>query len=130
MRKERIDVRIEPDLLEELDAIAQRSGQSRSAIIRDAVENLVLENKDEWNSVGLHVNLTYEGVEVIQNAIMNSDAHTPDQAIDKALEFWGRDREDHHINRKPRMREIAEENMRKRQSLGEMQNSAKQLARK
>ena len=130
MRKERVDVRIEPELLEELDIIAQRSGQSRSATIRDAVENLVMEQKDGWDSMGTYINLTFEAADVVELAIKNGDARTPDEAIEKALEFWGRDREDHHINRKPKMNQIAAENMRKRDTLKQMKSAGKQLARK
>ena len=130
MRKERIDIRVEPELLEELDIIAQRSGQSRSSIIRDAIAELVMEKKDEWDSVGLHVNLTYEEAEVIDLAIKNGDARNPSQAIGKALDFWGEARMDHHMNKKPLMREIAAENLKRRAALNEMQDTAKQLARK
>jgi len=53
MNKERIDVRVEPELLEELDAISERQGLgSRSAAIREAIASYVIDNKDGWNSTG------------------------------------------------------------------------------
>ena len=59
MRKERADVRVEPELLEELDIIAQRSGQSRSEAIRDAIASFVMDQKDGWNSTSLKHTVTY-----------------------------------------------------------------------
>ena len=89
-----------------------------------------MEKKDEWDSVGLHVNLTFEEAEIIDLAIKNGDARNASQAIGKALDLWGRDREEHHMHRKPMMREIAAENLKRRAALNEMQNTVKQLARK
>ena len=130
MRKERADVRLEPELLVELDAIAQRKGQSRSEAIRDAIACFVDEEKDGWNSVGVHINIGFEAAEIIDTAIEIGDATTVDIAIEKALDFWGKDREDHHINRKPKMDEIAKRKAKERAALKQMQSAGKQLARK
>jgi metal-responsive CopG/Arc/MetJ family transcriptional regulator len=130
MRKERADVRVEPELLEELDAIAQRKGQSRSEAIRDAIACFVDEEKDGWNSTGLKVNIPNRLADKVDMAIMNSDATDIDNVIKQALDFWTRDIEDYHLNRKPKMEKITAENVRKDSANAQMRESSKLLARK
>ncbi len=130
MRKERADVRVEPELLEELDIIAQRSGQSRSEAIRDAIACFVDEQKDGWNSTKINVNIPNRLADKVDMAIMNSDATDIDDVIKQALDFWTRDIEDYHLNRKPTMESITAENVRKDSAKSQMSKTVKQLARR
>ncbi len=130
MRKERADVRVEPELLEELDIIAQRSGQSRSEAIRDAIASFVMDNKDGWNSTSLKVNIPNRLADKVDMAIMNSDAADIDDVIKHALDFWTRDVEDYHLNRKPKMDKITAGNVRKDTAKSQMSEKVKQLARR
>ena len=43
MRKQRVDVRLDAELLDEVDSIAARLGSSRSEVIREAVASHVIE---------------------------------------------------------------------------------------
>ena len=130
MRKERADVRVEPELLEELDIIAQRSGQSRSEAIRDAIASFVMDQKDGWNSTKINVNIPNRLADKVDMAIMNSDAADIDDVIKQALDFWTRDIEDYHLSRKPRMEKITAENVRKDSAKSQMSKTVKQLARR
>ena len=130
MRKERADVRVEPELLEELDIIAQRSGQSRSEAIRDAIASFVMDNKDGWNSTKINVNIPNRLADKVDTAIMNSDATDIDDVIKQALDFWTRDIEDYHLNRKPKMETITAENVRKDGAKSQINETLKQLARR
>ncbi len=113
MRKERVDVRIEPELLDELDIIAERQGlRSRSAAIREAVTEFVLDNTDGWNSEMLKVTIPNRLAEKVQRFIMNGDARTPEEIMILALEFWTADREDYYLNRRERLESIVAENVR------------------
>ncbi len=130
MRKERADVRVEPELLEELDIIAQRSGQRRSEAIRDAIASFVMDNKDSWNSTKINVNIPNRLADKVDMAIMNSDAADIDDLIKQALDFWTRDIEDYHLNRKPKMENITADNVRKDSAKSQLSKTVKQLARR
>ncbi len=130
MRKERADVRVEPELLEEIDIIAQRKGQSRSEAIRDAIAGFVDDEKDGWNSTGLKVNIPNRLADKVDMAIMNSDATDIDDVIKQALDFWTRDLEDYHLNRKPKMEKITADNVRKDSANAQMRDNGIKLARK
>ncbi len=130
MKKERADVRLEPELLEEIDIIAQRSGQSRSEAIRDAIASFVMDQKDGWNSTALKVKIPNRLADKVDMAIMNSDAADIDDVIKQALDFWTRDIEDYHLNRKQKMESITAENIRKDAAKSQMSGNVKQLARR
>jgi predicted DNA-binding protein len=130
MNKERVDVRVEQELLEELDTISERLGvESRSAIIREAIATFVLDNKDGWNSTGIKVNLPNRMAERLQTHIMNGDASDAENAIVLALDFWLRDLEDYHMNRRATMEKIVRENMSSDRGLKELRNRGKDLGR-
>ena len=130
MKKERVDVRVEPELLKELDNIAQRSGQSRSSIIRDAIDSYVIEKEEDLDTIRFQVNITYDLAEKINRAILNTDAKNPNHAVEKALDYWTRDIDDYRLNRKPKLDDIAAENVSKRSALQQMRDFEKLLARK
>ncbi len=130
MNKERVDARVEPELLEELDAISERLGlESRSAVIREAIAAFVMENKDGWNSTSIKVNLPNRMAEKLQNHIMNGDASDAENAMILALDFWLRDLEDYYMNRKANMEKIVRENISSDLSMKELRSRGKDLGR-
>ena len=130
MNKERADVRVEPELLEELDAISERLGLgSRSAAIREAIASFVMENKDGWNSTGLRVSLPNRMAERLNRQVMNGDANDPESAVILALDFWLRDLESYYLNKRSRLERIVDDNLRADSAMRELEDRAKDLGR-
>ncbi len=128
MNKERVDVRVELELLEELDAIGQREGfTSRSSVIREAIASYVMEHKDGWNTTGITLNIPNRTAERLQRHIMNGDARDSQEAVVLALDFWLRDLEIYYLRRRGRMEAILRENMAADDALEELKKKAKKL---
>ena len=128
MNKERVDVRVEPELLEELDIIAQRLGiHSRSSAIREAIASYVMENKDGWNATGITVNIPNRIAERMQRQIMNGDAKDSDQAIVLALDFWLKDLENYYLHRREKIERHVRDNMVSDDALEQLRKNGKTL---
>ncbi len=128
MNKERVDVRVEPELLEELDEIAQRLGLgSRSSAIREAIASYVMEHRDGWNTTGLKVRLPKRMTERLQRHIMNGDARDADEAIVLALDFWLRDLEVYYLRRRARLETAVRENIASDSALEQMSKDGRDL---
>jgi metal-responsive CopG/Arc/MetJ family transcriptional regulator len=128
MNKERVDVRVEPELLEELDIIAQRLGiNSRSSAIREAIASFVMENKDGWNTSDITVNIPNRIAERLQRQINNGDAKDPDQAIAIALEFWLTKREDYCLKQRETLDRVVKENMGRDDGMKQLKKNGKKL---
>jgi predicted DNA-binding protein len=111
MRKERIDVRVESELLEELEIIAERAGMNRSEVLREAVASYVMDNKDGWNSTGLKVNIPNRLAEKVSRHIMNGDARDAEEAIVLALDRWTSELEDYYLHRRDKIESIVARNV-------------------
>ncbi|MBA3044868.1 MAG: ribbon-helix-helix protein, CopG family [Candidatus Thermoplasmatota archaeon] len=130
MNKERVDVRVEPELLEELDIISERLGLgSRSAAIREAIANFVMEKKDGWNSTSVTVNIPNRMAGKVQRQIMNGDATDVGIAIILALNLWLKDLEDDCLRRSPKMDRIVKKNIQKDAAMKELESKGKELWR-
>lgn len=128
MNKERVDVRVEPELLEELDAIAERKGfVSRSSAIREAIVDYVAQNGDSWNSAGINIDIPNRIAERLQRQIMNGDARDANEAIVLALDFWLRDMEAYYLRRRDRIDRAVKENIVSDAALKELQARGKDL---
>jgi Arc/MetJ-type ribon-helix-helix transcriptional regulator len=128
MNKERIDVRVEPELLEELDEISQRLGLgSRSSAIREAIASYVTEHRDGWNTTGLNVRLPNRITERLQRHIMNGDARDADEAVVLALDFWLRDLEVYYLRRRAKLESIVKENIANDAALEQLSKTGKDL---
>jgi len=128
MNKERVDARVEPELLEELDEIAQRLGLgSRSSAIREAIASYVTEQRDGWNTTGLNVRLPKRMTERLQRHIMNGDARDADEAIVLALDFWLRDLEVYYLRRRARLESAVRENIASDSALEQMSKDGRDL---
>ena len=130
MRKERVDIRIEPELLKELDIIAQRKGQSRSSAIRDAVEIHVMELKDEWNSTAIKVNISKRLAERVQQRILNGDVVDLDEAVKDALKAWVKEVEYFNLKTKYDLDAITAENVKNDTAKSQLEEVGKQLAKR
>ena len=130
MVKERVDVRVELELLDELDIIAQRNGQSRSAVIRDAIENFVDEKKHGWNTTSIQVNIPTRLAGRLQKRVFNGDANNRDEAIGEAIKTWVVTHEQFHLHTKYELDAITAENMKNDKANAQHQDAGKQLARK
>ena len=125
-----MDVRVEPELLEELDAISERLELgNRSAAIREAIANFVLENKDTWNSATIRVSVPNRMAERARRHIMNGDAKDMENAITLALDFWLRDLEDYYINRRHTMDKIVKDNIGQSEAMKELETKGRSLGR-
>ncbi|MDD4307907.1 MAG: ribbon-helix-helix domain-containing protein [Thermoplasmata archaeon] len=128
MNKERVDVRVEPELLEELDAIAERKGfATRSSAIREAIVEYVTQNGDSWNSAGINIGIPNRIAERLQRQIMNGDARDANEAIVLALDFWLRDMEAYYLRRRDRIERAVKENIVSDAALKELQTRGKDL---
>jgi metal-responsive CopG/Arc/MetJ family transcriptional regulator len=128
MNKERVDVRVEPELLEELDIIAERLGlNSRSSAIREAIANFVMDNKDGWNTSGTTVNIPNRIAERLQRQIMNGDAKDSEQAIVLALDFWLKDLENYYLNRREKIERLVRDNMNSDDAMDQLRKNGKKL---
>jgi len=128
MNKERVDVRIEPELLEELDVIAEREGlNSRSAALREAVATYVEENRDTWNSVGVNIKIPKRTAERLEGYIMNGDARDANEAIILALDFWLRDMDTYYLRRRGRIESAIAENIKSDEALEVLRKKGKDL---
>ncbi len=130
MNKERVDVRVEPELLEELDAITDRLGlESRSATIREAIAYFVMDSKDNWNSSSIKVNIPNRMAERARRHVMNGDAKDMENAMILALDFWLRDIEDYYIGRKRRLEKAVHENLSVDEAMKELEERGRDLGR-
>jgi Arc/MetJ-type ribon-helix-helix transcriptional regulator len=128
MNKERVDVRVEPELLEELDIIAQRMGiNSRSSAIREAIASFVIENKDGWNTSGIAVNIPNRVAERLQRHVRNGDAKDTDEAIVMALELWLCKLEHYYLVERDELERIAQGNVDLDDTMRHMRKAGKKL---
>ncbi len=131
MRKQRVDVRVEAELLEELQMIAEREGiRGRSAAIRESIANYVLDYKDGWNSTILKLSIPNRLAERVQGLVIMNDAKNAEDAVEKALEFWTADREGYYLKRRDRMESIVAEKVRHDTAIAELRKSGRSQVRR
>lgn len=131
MQRQRVDVRIEPELLEEMEIIAQRTGAgSMSGAIREAVAEYVLANKDGWNSTVMKVRVPNRLAEKVSRHVANGDARDAEEAIVLALDRWTSDLEDYYLSRRDKIEGIVAENVRSDAALSHAKKSNKKILRR
>lgn len=131
MRKQRVDVRVEAELLAELEIIAEREGiRGRSAAIRESIASYVMDYKDGWNSTVLKFSIPNRLAERVQRLVIMGDAKNAEDAVEKALEFWAADREDYYLDRRDRMESIVAENVRNDAALVKLRKSGESQIRR
>ena len=131
MGKERVDVRVELDILEELEAIALRDGAgNRSAAVREAIYYYVEEKKDTWNTDKHVVKLPKRLTDRVFRLIRNKDATDFDDAIRAALRAWCKDREYDLKHGRHELDNLVAENMESDIANEEMARMAKKVSKR
>ena len=126
MRKERVDVRLDAEILDEIDSIVAREGISRSEVIREAVASHIVDAKDSWNSTAVRISIPNRLAEKINRHIMNGDARDTEEAVVLALEKWTSDLEDYYLNRRDKINSVVAENVKNDAALAEVRRKGRE----
>lgn len=129
MSRERIDLRIEPDILDDLESIAKINGvDGRSAAIREAIYFYIEHMKNNWNSDSLSVSIPKRMMDQLDLFIRNGDATDVDQAIVLALTDWCAKKEKYYLSGRSRLENIMKDNRLSDLAKRDMSARAKKLA--
>lgn len=126
MRRERVDVRLDAEILDEVDSIVKRLGSSRSDVIREAVASHVIDAQDSFNSTALKITVPNRLAEKIQRHIMNGDARDVEEAVVLALEKWTADLEDYYLNRRYKINAVVTENVKSDAAMAAMRKKGEE----
>jgi predicted DNA-binding protein len=126
MRRQRVDVRLDAELLDEVDSIAARCGMSRSEFIREAVASHVIFDKDSWNSTAVKVTIPNRLAEKVTRHVMNGDARDAEEAVVLALDRWTADLEDYYLNRRDKINAVVAQNVRSDAALAAARKSSEE----
>lgn len=128
---ERIDIRVEAEILEELEDLARLDNHNtRSEAVREAIYNYVDDMKGMWNSDVVKVTIPKRLMDKVGLYIRNGDAQDLDQAIFLAMNKWCDDLEDYYSNRRDKMEKIVSENVAADLAKGHAKKQAKKMARR
>ncbi|MCK5037507.1 MAG: ribbon-helix-helix protein, CopG family [Thermoplasmata archaeon] len=131
MSMERIDIRVEAEILEELEDLARLDNHNtRSEAVREAIYNYVDDMKGMWNSDVVKVTIPKRLMDKVGLYIRNGDAQDLDQAIFLAMNKWCDDLEDYYSNRRDKMEKIVSENVAADLAKGHAKKQAKKMARR
>ncbi len=131
MGRERIDVRVETEILEELEAIAFRDGaKGRSAAVREAVYFYIDEKKDTWNTDKHVLKIPKRLTDRIYRLVRNKDATDFDDAIKAALRAWCKEREYDLKHGRYELDRLVAENMESDIANEEMARVAKKVSKR
>ncbi len=131
MVMERIDIRVETEILEELGELARLDGlNTRSEAVRGAIYNYIDDRKAMWNSDIVKVTIPKRLMDKAELYIRNGDAQDLDQAIFIAMSKWCDDLEDYYSNRRERMEKIVSENVAGDLAKGHAKKQAEKMARR
>ena len=107
MATKRVNLRIPEELCEELEALQEIKGLSRSEIVRRAVADYIEREAPSWNTEAIEIRLPNALVSEIEMLIRNQVVADIDQAGLLAFREWCRSEEEHYAERLP----AAEENL-------------------
>jgi metal-responsive CopG/Arc/MetJ family transcriptional regulator len=129
LNKERVDVRVEAEFLEELDMLAERAGTSRSSVIREAIVAYLMDRGEGLNSSAVKVSIPNRILERLNRQVNNGDATDTETAIVMALDFWLRDLENYYERRRNRLDRAVADNVRSDRAMREAEDRANELGR-
>lgn len=109
MATRRVNLRIPEELCEELEALQEIKGLSRSEIIRRAIEDYIEKEAPSWNTEAIEIRLPNALVSEIEMLIRNRVVADIDQAGLLAFRDWCRTEEEHYAKGLP----AAEESMKR-----------------
>lgn len=133
MSRERVDFRVEPEILEKLEEIASRAGIAggRSAAIREAVYQYIERNESSWNTDHLDIRLPKQLTNRVNLFVANGDAETFRQAVVMAVERWCNVKESYHrFGGREEMEHIVAENMSANAGMDEARSLGKKITKR
>ena len=131
MGRERIDFRVEPEIMEELESIALTDGVSgRSAAVREAIYHYIDLRKDSWNSDAITVKLPKRLADKVGLFIKNGDAADVDQAIVLALDKWCNNLETYYLERRDELEHIVSENIHSDMTEKDLKNKVRKISKR
>lgn len=131
MVMERIDIRVETEILEELEELARLDDlNTRSEAVREAIYNYIDDRKAMWNSDIVKVTIPKRLMDKAELYIRNGDAQDLDQAIFIAMNKWCDGLEDYYSNRRDKVEKIVSENVAGDLAKGHAKKQAKKMARR
>ena len=131
MGRERIDIRVDPLVLEELEAIAERNGiEGRSAAVREAIYHYVDTMKHSWNSQVVTVNIPNRVAERTDKYIRAGEVLNIDQAVSEALKSWCSGLDDEYTGRRKAAEEAVDEKIRNDRSMAKMKQTSRRIAKR
>ena len=131
MVMERIDIRVETEILEELEELARLDNlNTRSEAVREAIYDFIDDRKAMWNSDVVKVTIPKRLMDKAELYIRNGDAQDLDQVIFLAMNKWCDDLEDYYSNRREKVEKIVSENVAGDLAKGYAKKQAKNMARR
>ena len=110
MAMERVDVRVEREILEELEDVARLYNiNNRSEAIREAIYDYIEDKKDMWNSDIVKVSLPREIHIDTRMYIKMGRAKTLSEAITAALSEWCNGLRTYYLHEQKALMDIAKE---------------------
>lgn len=125
MATRRVNLRIPEELYDELEALQDMKGLSRSDIIRRAIEEYIEREAPSWNTETIELRLPNALVAEIEMLIRNRVVADIDQAGLLAFRDWCRSEEEHYAEILP----AAEESMNRYSERNTTEMKMKQKAR-
>ncbi len=131
MARERIDIRVEAEILDELEGIASMNNiNNRSEAVREAIYNYIDDKKDMWNSDVVKVTIPKRLMEKAEMFIRNGDAKDLDQAIFIALNKWCDGLSEYYTDGREKLEKVVAENIVNDMALADSANKGKKVARR
>ena len=131
MAMERIDIRVEAEILDELEGIAGMNNiTNRSEAVREAIYSYIDDRKDMWNSDVIRVAIPKRLMEKAEMFIRNGDAKDLDQAIFIALNNWCDDLSEYYTDGRGKLEKAVAENIENDMAIAESARKSKKVARR
>lgn len=131
MAMERVDVRVEREILEELEDVARLYNiNNRSEAIREAIYEYIEDKKEMWNSDTIKVSLAREIVIDTRAYIKMGRAKTMAEAITAALTKWCEGWNNYYLHDQKKIMEIAKQKEQAAKAEAEGKRRAKRFGRR
>ncbi len=131
MAMERIDIRVETEILDELEGIASMNNiTNRSEAVREAIYSYIDDRKEMWNSNVVRVAIPKRLMEKAELFIRNGDAKDLDQAISLALNNWCDGLSEYYTDGREKLEKVVAENIENDMVIAENSRKSKKVARR
>ncbi|MCK4757482.1 MAG: ribbon-helix-helix protein, CopG family [Thermoplasmata archaeon] len=110
MAMERVDVRVESEILEELEDVAQLYGiNNRSEAIREAIYDYIEDKKEMWNSEVVKVSIPRALIIKARKYIKMGEVEDLNQAVFASLTIWCKEQKQYYLHERDKLDDIAKE---------------------